>query len=700
MLHLCCSRRSWAFCVPLAMLTLLGSATSLTAQGELDAWLARLTNEDADVRQAAWEEATRYGPEAIVPLGRIIATADRPVARAARLAMEAIVYEASGYEVGDTRFEASRALCGLLETDQPGTVRATEIRLLGMIGRDEAVDTLVHLLDDPDLGEDARQALERIPTGGAGEALLAALERVEVARKPGFMLALANRGERAAVPELVEFTQHGNVEVRIAALEGLGRLGDLAGADPARQALGAEDARERRAAADALLRLAEANQDQPDPARRMYERVLRSGPHTAARVAAVAGLEKLSDPASLDGMLQSLGDPDPVFHQAALALIDRVASGDVLSLMREAYETAGADARAGLLLGMASRDDGTVAPTLLEALGDADNHVKAAAATGLGTIMHQEAAPALLSVAETGEDPAQSAALSSYLTLLTARLAERREQALLPLLNHALEIATEDTQRRVALEGIAAFGDPSSLPLVEPLTTQDGTRPAALQAYVAIGRTLAEQDKKQEAAEVFRTAVARGAPPELANECARQLRDLGIEVNLAKEAGFVTDWWLIDHFPHQDRKGFDEIFPPEAEVDLEKGVTVHGQAQEWTPYHTDDVQGIVPLERLLKPNTDRVAYAYAVISVGTEQDVTLKIGSDDAVKCWVNGELVHANNTYRPVRVDEDKAAGHFRAGDNEILLKIVQGGGGWGFCLRLVGEDGNALRFEQKSPR
>jgi hypothetical protein len=368
--------------------------------------------------------------------------------------------------------------------------------------------------------------------------------------------------------------------------------------------------------------------------------------------------------------------------------------------MREAYKTAGADARAGLLLGMASRNDGTVAPTLMEALGDADNEVKAAAATGLRIIMHQEAAPALLSVAENGEEPARSAALDSYVTLLTARLAERREQALLPMLNHALEIATEDAQRRMALEDVATFGDPSSLPLVEPLTTRDGTRAAALQAYVAIGKTLGAQDREQEAAEVFRNAVARGAPSDLANECARQLREMGIEVNLAKEAGFVTDWWLIDHFPHQDRKGFDQVYPPEEGIDLERGITVHGDEQKWAPHHTDDVQGILSLQALFKPNRDRVAYAYAVISVETEQDVTLKIGSDDAVKCWINGERVHANNTYRPVRVDEDKAEAHFKAGENEILMKIVQGGGGWGFCLRLVGEDGNALQFEQKSPR
>lgn len=37
------------------------------------------------------------------------------------------------------------------------------------------------------------------------------------------------------------------------------------------------------------------------------------------------------------------------------------------------------------------------------------------------------------------------------------------------------------------------------------------------------------------------------------------------------------------------------------------------------------------------------------------QDMALRIGSDDAVKCRLNGELAHANNAYRALRVDEDE---------------------------------------------
>jgi len=70
-----------------------------------------------------------------------------------------------------------------------------------------------------------------------------------------------------------------------------------------------------------------------------------------------------------------------------------------------------------------------------------------------------------------------------------------------------------------------------------------------------------------------------------------------------------------------------------------------------------------------------------------EQQGVLGIGSDDAVKVWLNGELVHENWTSRGVVVDNDRVPVTFKKGMNQLVLKIQNHGFEWGFCCRLLDE-------------
>ena len=675
------------------------AAVVLGQGGGMEEWLARVASPDGNVRQAAWLEAAKYGAPAIVPLGQLLAGEDKSVARAARLAMEVIVADAGKPGNEAKRAATSRALGEALKTQPPVTARQTEIRMLALVGGDEAAPLLGSLLADKDVGEDARQALARIPGPAATQALIEGLSHAAPERQVGFINALARRGANAIVPTLIELSSDANPDVRRAALAALGQLGDPRGLPVALTAQNATDGADRAAAADAVLDFAEAHLVAGDKAgaRRLYERVLRTDLPTGRRVAALNGIKQLGDPASLPAVLQSLGDPNPVFHGLAMSLIDQFAGKNVVAVMRDAARTAPPAGRAGLMLGLASRNDGTVAATLREALSDPSDEVKAAAATGLGMVGDQTAAPALLTLAETGHDLAKAAALNSYLKLLGVRLAADKDPALLPAYNHALELATGAPERNLALAGVAAFGDASSLTLVEPLTTADATRSAALRAYVAIGKTLAGQDRREDAKTILSNAIARGAPRDIAGDAAAQLRALGVNIDIAKDSGFATNWWLVGTFPNPNQGGFDAVYPPEKEADPSWPVSFEGKDLAWKPIHTDDVQGIVDLVPQFDPHDNVVAYAYTEVTVPTDQGVTLKIGSDDAVRLWINDQLVHANNAYRPLTVDEDKAQAHLNTGTNRVLVKVVQGGGQWSFCLRMVGRDGTPVKFEQK---
>ncbi len=94
----------------------------------------------------------------------------------------------------------------------------------------------------------------------------------------------------------------------------------------------------------------------------------------------------------------------------------------------------------------------------------------------------------------------------------------------------------------------------------------------------------------------------------------------------------------------------------------------------------------------LPGQVDCAAYLKAELIAPEDADAILLLGSDDGVKAWLNGKLVHANNVDRGDVADQDQAPIRLAKGSNELLLKITQGAGGWSARARIVGPDGQAI--------
>jgi len=63
----------------------------------------------------------------------------------------------------------------------------------------------------------------------------------------------------------------------------------------------------------------------------------------------------------------------------------------------------------------------------------------------------------------------------------------------------------------------------------------------------------------------------------------------------------------------------------------------------------------------------------------------LGIGSDDAVKVWLNGELLHESWASRGLAVDNDRVPVTFKKGMNQLAFKIQSHRYEWGFSCRLL---------------
>lgn len=155
---------------------------------------------------------------------------------------------------------------------------------------------------------------------------------------------------------------------------------------------------------------------------------------------------------------------------------------------------------------------------------------------------------------------------------------------------------------------------------------------------------------------------------------------------------FITDWLIIGPYPNEGCKGFDALYPPEQAPSLEEALRV----AEWKRASVRD--GVLNFLPHFKPNTNVVAYALALIESPREMATELLVGSDDGVKVWLNGKLVHNNHAHRGLTVDQDRVAVRLRQGRNWLLVKVENGGGDWALAVRVRDPDG-VLKFTTPSP-
>ncbi len=80
-----------------------------------------------------------------------------------------------------------------------------------------------------------------------------------------------------------------------------------------------------------------------------------------------------------------------------------------------------------------------------------------------------------------------------------------------------------------------------------------------------------------------------------------------------------------------------------------------------------------------------VAYAFATFRSAAAVESVMRIGSDDGVKVWLNGELVFGHHVNRSLVAGEDAALVRLKAGENRLLVKVGQGWGSWGFSVRFA---------------
>ena len=165
--------------------------------------------------------------------------------------------------------------------------------------------------------------------------------------------------------------------------------------------------------------------------------------------------------------------------------------------------------------------------------------------------------------------------------------------------------------------------------------------------------------------------------------------DLDAGVRRRRALGTIMDWFVIGAFENEGKAGFERAYPPEEPSSFGRACKGELGEVQWRETTGLFPLGDVNLFDLFRPNLEVLAYAAAFIEVPEPITLALRLASDDAVKVWVNGKLVHSNQAYRPMTFDQDAVPVRLAAGWNRVLLKVCQGTGEWEFRARLTHLDG-----------
>jgi hypothetical protein len=166
--------------------------------------------------------------------------------------------------------------------------------------------------------------------------------------------------------------------------------------------------------------------------------------------------------------------------------------------------------------------------------------------------------------------------------------------------------------------------------------------------------------------------------------------------------GWLSDdaWMIIGPFDNTDMIGFDAQYPPEQEIDFTKKYSGKAGKVKWFKPEHKRTGGFVNLASLMRPNEWAVAYATACVRSPDTRNAQLRIGSDDDVKVWLNGKSVLSKGVARYAAMDQDIVPVRLESGRNQILLKVCNRTGSWGFYMRITEAPGKPYDDLTIAPR
>ena len=310
------------------------------------------------------------------------------------------------------------------------------------------------------------------------------------------------------------------------------------------------------------------------------------------------------------------------------------------------------------------------------ALRSSNASIHSAAVESLCQWPNSLAAEGLIQLLKSDQTPeVKEAALSGYL-----RIAINSDDPPLMLLNVLNEVEGVNEKKQVLNEiGLSC----ESLEAIE--MTQTLLNDPQLQASAAIATTRIAYKLRSSHRDTVRTVLedvlVKVGHPDV------QVRAQEVLNDLDKDKDHIKEWVAIGPFVDDEitsgEQSYNTVFEPE------KADT---SDLEWTPLTEGAGSWSYNLEATYGSIDHCSAYARTMVWSPIDQDVQVEGGCDDALRMWVNGELIFDDYNIKGGSPRTMLAPAALHEGWNELKVKAVDHEGGWQFGCRIRKPNGSKI--------
>lgn len=418
-----------------------------------------------------------------------------------------------------------------------------------------------------------------------------------------------------------------------------------------------------------------------------YRVLLESDRTYNVQSAAIAALGRFGDETVLPDILNA-AKKSPELEAPALMGLESMHGRAVNEALLEAYPNASEQMQLGLLGVMGRKQNPLFLPLLLESASSDDPARKALAFEALVQSELPDGADAITAYVESRPEDDRKFEVENLLTYADA-MKHRGAKAAAGKAYLTLYQTTDNPEfREIAFQGIKDFPTPQAYEVILSDLDLDNLDDVSAETLIALN-VMIEPDAFPEASEKLGAALLRVAKS-TAN--VQAILDMAHQQGVAHEfvpmLGFIQEWHLAGPFLWKPADGFTQNHVDAPEIDLDATYLVDGEVVTWKHHQTGHIVNAIGL---IGARDSVCLYGYAAFQAKAG-DAQIRVGSDDGVRIWLNGETVHENNVDRGMTLDQDVVPVTLKDGENKVIVQVTQGAGGWGFMMRMTHSDGTPI--------
>ncbi|MDG1853040.1 MAG: HEAT repeat domain-containing protein [Verrucomicrobiales bacterium] len=564
-----------------------------------------------------------------------------------------------------------------------------------------------------ELANGAASIIAELKGDNIGSKLKSLLESAPANMQILLIGSLSEREDKSAIPSIIKLTESESLEVRLSAIQALGKIGNGSSVIPLATIASSTSGHERNVSRSALSNL-KGNDVQnaykkyikeslPEIQSELVRAIATRAESTAMnelmilaksdtpeiREEALRGIGILADQSHLNEILMLLLNPkeesDRDNIESAIAYSFRRIPNKILQTdaLTKALKKADENTKPSII-SLLGRDPNKQSLQLLISALKETTSIQLAAIEALTKWPNHGPANDLLKIASEEKNPNKDTALNGYIILSSKSPNPTTDY------RKALELNNSTDTAKKVLAGLGQSGGIQSLEIIRPYLENSETSNEAALAATQVAKRI-----KDSHTATVRTILTDILKSNASDSAKKGAADLQSELDLYKD--YILDWRITGPYSVKGKDAkyvFDTALAPEKD----------SKSVRWKKFKTKSKSErslwAIEIDSILGPEANAAAYAMTKIWAPENLEINLEMGSDDHIRVWLNDKKIHDSFSNRSLEPRQSIIPVSLSKGWNLIMLKVVNTSGPWGLCCRIRGRDGNpvdGLKIESK---